>query len=279
MVAKWIPLQSVLDTLGDTISGEFWSERTVLEHAARAMEMIGARVQYQTDVKVLQVSNHKALLPKGLVQINQIAYKFNGSLTAEDEFDIKKALGIDNEPYMQNSTLWMHSTWLQSPWNRDENKWKPLRLSTNTFALAIHQDNCVNFTAKCEHSYTVSTDGTITTSFKDGYIYISYLRYPMDCDGNFLIPDHEYYKEALRCYIMMRLWEYRMNMKEEGAGQLYLQYRDQWGLIKAKATAVINAPDLDEMENIRNIYNRIVPKYRQYYSFFGNLGKEESFNF
>lgn len=275
MVTKWIPIQSVLEGL--PISSELWTERDVLEDAARAMEMIGLVAQYQSDVKLLKVTNHKTLLPKGLVMINQIAFKTDFTINSNDEFDIKKALGIDNEPYMQNSTLWLHTTWIQSP--HYQNKWKPLRLSTNTFALAVHQDNCINIVAKCDESYTVTPDGVITTSFKDGYIAISYLRYPMDCDGNFLIPDSEYYKQALRAYIMMRIWEYRMNMKEEGADKLYMNYSNQWSLMKAKATAEINLPSLDELENIRNVQTRLVPRYRRYFSFFGNLGKEENLNF
>lgn len=101
----------------------------------------------------------------------------------------------------------------------------------------------------------------------------------MDCDGNFLIPDSEYYKQALRAYIMMRIWEYRMNMKEEGADKLHMNYSNQWSLMKAKATAEVNLPSLDELENIRNIQTRLVPRYRRYFSFFGNLGKEENLNF
>lgn len=273
MVTKWVPLQSVLDTVQDTLPGNFWNENIVLEHASRAMEMINVRSQYQDDIKHVQVVNHKAKLPKGLLQINQIAYKTNFCLTTEDRAAIEEALGTNNEPYMTGSTLWLHSTWLESPYYKTY--WKPLRLSTNTFALAVHCENCVNIGAECGENYTVTPDGTITTSFKEGYLCISYTRYPMDCDDNFLIPDNEYYKEAIRTYIMMRIWEFRMNLKEEGADRLYLMYRDQWSLMKAKAIASIEMPTIDEMENIRNIHNRLVPRFRRYYGFFGNLASEE----
>lgn len=277
MVTKWISIRSVLDTLQDTIPSTFWNELQVLENCARAMDMIGAKVQYEDDIKFLRVENHKACLPKGLIQINQIAYKKNFSLTETDQTEINRCLGVDNEPYMQESTLWLHSTWFSS--NYYYNNWQPLRLSTNTFAKSVHCDNSVNLTCKCDHTYTVSPDGTITTSFKDGYVSISYVRHPVDCNGEFLIPDTEYYKEALRTYCMMRLWEFRMNMKEEGAQGLYMMYRDLWSLMKAKATAEIREPDLAELENIKNVMVRLVPKTRRFAGFFGNLASEESLSF
>jgi hypothetical protein len=277
MVTKWISIKSVLDTLQDTISPDFWNEQIVIEHCARAMDMIGAVVQYEDDIKFIRVSNHKACLPKGLLQINQIAYKRNFSLDASDKENINRLLGIDNEIFMQGSSLWTGTIFFNSDYYYRQ--WLPLHLSTNTFALSVHCDNSVNIGCKCDYEYTVSPDGTITTSFKDGIICISYKRYPLDCDGELLIPDSEYYKEALRAYTMMRIWEFRMNMKEEGAERLYMMYRDLWSLMKGKAVGDIRDPDLGEMENIKNIQIALIPKTRRFAGFFGNLNKEENLRF
>lgn len=277
MVTKWIPISSVLDSLQDTLASVHWSELTVLENCARAMDMIGAKVQYEDDVKFIKVTNHKACLPKGLIQINQIAHKRNFLLAEKDKERINELLGIDEGDFMDDSTLWLHATFFTSDYYYKQ--WQPMRLSTNTFAKAVHCDNCINLKCESEYTYTISPDGTITTSFKDGFICISYIRHPIDCNGEFLIPDSEYYKEALRTYCMMRIWEYRLNMKEEGAQGMYLMYRDLWSLMKSKAIADIREPDLAELENIKNVQIRLVPKTRRFSGFFGNLAKEESLSF
>lgn len=277
MITKWTPISSVLDTLQDTISPTFWNEMVMTEHCSRAMEMIGLAIQYEDDIKFVKIVNHKACLPKGLIQINQIAYKRNFQMTGFDQATISEMLGLDNEMYMQSSSLWNGTLWMNSDYYY--NHWQPLHLSTNTFALSVHCDNSINISANCDYEYTVSPDGTITTNFKDGIICVSYKRYPLDCNGEFLIPDSEYYKEALRAYCMMRHWEYRMNMKEEGAQGLYMMYRDLWSLMKAKATTEIREPDLAELENIKNVQTRLIPKTRRFAGFFGNLAKEENTRF
>lgn len=277
MVTKFISIRSVLDTLQDTIPTQFWNEMTMLEHCSRSMDMIGAKPQYEDNIWFAKVENHKTCLPKGLIQINQIAYRVDGCITDKDKDSINEILGIKPGQFMDNSNLWKLASFFSSDYYCKY--WKPLRLSTNTFAKAIHVDNCPNLYVDCDQTYTVSPDGTMTTSFKDGIVCFSYTSVPVDCNGDFLIPDTEYYKDALRCYCMMRIWEYRMNMKEEGADKLFSYYQNQWSLMKGKAVSSIREPDLAELENIKNVWTRLIPKSRRFSGFFGNLASEERTKF
>lgn len=275
MITKWTSIKSVLLTLQGMIPADMYNEVLLIEDCARAMDMIGAIIQYKPNVVFKHVENYSTTLPKGLIQINQIAYKKNFILTEANAQAIRDTLGIDNEQYMEDSDL-PNLAWLGS--NEFRSAWQPLTLNTNTFALSVHCDDCPNIGANCQYSYTVTPDGEITTTFKEGYICISYLSYPLDCDGNFMIPDDEDYKEALRSYCLMRNWEMRWNMKEEGADARYSKYQQLWGLFKAKATASIRMPDVAEAQNLLEITSRLIPKARRFYSFFGNLNSPEALN-
>ena len=275
MVHKWTNIKAVLAEVASTIPSDLWRESDAIEWAAIAMDKIGAQPQYEHAIHFDQVVNHKVCLPKGLVQVHMIAYKLNSTLTQEDLDAIERSLGIDDEVNMESSGLAIQAYLA----NRDfTNAWAPLRLSTNAFALSVHCDNCANIDNSCNETYTISPNGIITTSFNTGYVCISYYRYPTDSEGNFLIPENAEYVDALRKYIMMRIWEKRRNMKEEGADSIYKDYRAEWSLAKARATADVRDPDVNQMENLKNIYTRLIPKTRRYAGFFGNLSSEELIN-
>lgn len=275
MVYNWISIKSVLAEVASTMSPDLWREADAIEWSSIAMDKIGAVPQYEHAIHFDRVENHKTCLPKGLVQIHMIAYKVNASLTEEDLEEIERQLGIDNEVNMESSSLAIQAYLNSTNFNSD---WKPLRLSTNAFALSVHCDNCANIDNSCNETYTISPNGILTTSFLAGYICVSYYRTPTDSEGNFLIPDNAEYKDALRKYVMMRIWEKRMNMKEEGAPERYKQYAAEWSLAKMRATADIRSPDVNEMENLKNIHIKLIPKTRRYAGFFGNLGSEEELN-
>lgn len=275
MVNKWTNIKAVLADVASTMPPDLWRESDAIEWAAIAMDKIGAAPQYEKAVYFDAVTEHKTCLPKGLVQIHMVGYKSNGSLTEDDLEEIERWLGIDNETNMQDSELGIRA-WLAS--SSFSAYWQPLRLSTNAFALSVHCDECANVDSNCSETYSVSPNGIMTTSFRTGFICISYYKYPTDAEGNFLIPDNAEYIDALRKYVMMRIWEKRMNMKEEGAPERYKEYRLEWTMAARRATADMRVTGVDQMENLKNIWTRLIPKTRRYAGFFGNLGNEEELN-
>jgi hypothetical protein len=274
MIYQWTNILTVLEDLSESIPPQYYNELTMLEYCAQAMDKIGVVIQYENDVELKEIEEYKTTLPLGLIQINMVAYKDVATINDKDLEEIKKLMGIDNETNMSNDIA--IRAWFAH--KGQSNFWKPLALSTNKFALSVHCDNCINIDSECGESYVVTPEGNLVTSFKKGYVCIAYTKYPCDDDGNFLIPDNEDFKSALRYYCLMRHWESRYNMKEEGAERRYMHFLNMWSLYKSKAPGDLRQPDLAEMENLKNIRTSLIPKTRRFQGFFGNLRGEENLN-
>ena len=123
---------------------------------------------------------------------------------------------------------------------------------------------------------TVHPNGTMTTSFKNGFVAIAYLQYPLDEEGNFLVPDDADMIDALTTYCMLRIWEKRWNMMEEGADSRMKWYSEKWKVLRPGVYGKFTLPSIDNLENIRTMRNRLIPVERQFSNFFGLLNVEES---
>jgi len=90
-------------------------------------------------------------------------------------------------------------------------------LSTNPYNLSIATSSVLVRCDQCQHEYTISPSGVITTTLLEGIMLLSYLAYPKDEEGYALIPDDENVKEAIFHYVLYRYWLQKDMMKEEGA--------------------------------------------------------------
>ena len=66
-----------------------------------------------------------------------------------------------------------------------------VKLSNLPFAGKFHCSTCPNISSNCGLTYSLSHNGYITTSFENGYICMAYLKYAMDENGEYIIPDNE----------------------------------------------------------------------------------------
>lgn len=280
MITKWTNIKSVLFELESWIPKEYYNENRLIEDCMKAVDKIGAVITYQPKVKFIEVDQYKACLPIDCLQIIQIAHKNTFKLDNADIMVLSATPGdcVDCGETPNQSNFNLNDITSQTLITSEyfHRNWTPLRLSTNTFALGVHCDNCVNITANCQYEYTVTPDGIMTFNFQKGYICVSYYAYPTDCDGVPMIPDDEDYKEALKSYCLMNSWERRWNLKEEGASERYLKYQQLWGLMKAKATASIRMPDLGEAENLMQISTKLIPNNRRFNSFFSTMNTPET---
>jgi len=65
-------------------------------------------------------------------------------------------------------------------------------------------------------------------------------------------------------------------MKEDGADARIKFHLDMWSTLSMKAKGDLNMPDVNELENLKNINNRLVPRSQRYNTFFTNLSSNES---
>lgn len=273
-IVSYVPLKSALVDVYDIIDEDDMevSEATLTEWAAKAMRNITVKQSYDYQIAFLEVSNHKAKLPCGLLFIDFIAYKD----TLQDT-DIQQ-IRLYTSTAESNTITHKYLDFMQTEYF--ENQWKMLRLAeTNAFMMGIHCKNPINLYMKCEHEYSVDKQGWLHTSFKDGFVAISYFGYPME-NGDFLIPNDEDVKEAIKNFCFMRIWEKRMNLKEESAVNMYQLYRRLYTISSKTAEGKLLMPQgIDGYENLKQQVLRIGQLTNQYYSAFGNLNAGESIDF
>ena len=131
----------------------------------------------------------------------------------------------------------------------------------------------------CSNSFTVSSNLVITTTFCDGIIAVSYLGYAKDENNCTIIPDDEELKQAILYYVLYRYWMTKYNMKEDGAENRMTHYLQMWNTAAKKTAGNLNLPDINQLENMKNNWNRLVPRTNQFQSLFLRLGNRENINF
>lgn len=259
---KFVSIRTVIPDVLDTLDESLFSIGDVLEWASKAMAQMNIYETFEETVVIKQVQNYETFLPCGLLQVNQILYKLSDTFTEEDLCECKAANQVYKDFAAKN---FINSNYVGR-------SWLPLRASTNGFITSVLCSNSPNLITNCQKEYTILPSGKVVTSFKDGWIIISYLRAPMDEHGDFLIPNDEELVQALRFYIMFRMWERRWNMKEEGAKERFEFYHGKWGLYKNMVRGSAKLPSSDQWQNIIEYSTSLLPKKDRYYNYFGTLG-------
>lgn len=131
----------------------------------------------------------------------------------------------------------------------------------------------INKGALSTRDYNI-TNNVITTSFVRGNLHLQYLAIPTDCDGLPMIPDVVDYQDALmwRCAYQLSLRGH--TFKQSQLNDLNFT-KSMWYRYCNQARAVINMPDVDALERIKNIMIRFKPDLNQYHNGFESLGKQE----
>lgn len=227
----------------------------MLTWASEAMEKIGAFPSTETFVTgkggtpFIKLSNYQAQLPIGLHNIIQVAYS-----------------DLETGPYY------------------------PMRYSTGSFDSAIgittetvNEDDTITYGTKEEptmlSSYNIDrtyviTPGYIKTNQKQGFLMMAYTAIPLDEEGYPLIPDHISFIEALYWYITMKLL-YPMWKMGKIRDEVYYDARRSWNYYCKQAYGVALSPNIDQMEAIKNTWNRLVPEMNEHNTFFSTLGQEQ----
>lgn len=254
-MGKFISINSVLYDIATSVPESDYDKLRFTEWITKGYKKLATSKKYQTNYCTQTVEEHKATLPEEAVVVNQIAYK--KQLTQADAEYIKQ--------HVINADLELAET-IASDLSTMIN-WTPLYKETGTFMMP--DTNCIY----CPGKYSIDIHNCITTSFKEGTIIISYQGYPLNEEGEMMIPDNENIKDALFHYVM-----YRMNLRKTYSNEVRYErefHLGQYELFKAKGKAEEEMPDLGEMENIKNNQNRLVPRSYRFDSFFMDLGNKE----
>lgn len=265
-----IPLSAALADIYSIVDGNTVSEIDFLEWASQGFRKFKCKQLYEQTTAFIKVVNHMAKLPTGVKIIEQIFYK---SDFLEADVDNILTYSSDSPDFIITKE---YTAFLQSSYYNEH--WLPLRLTSSSFHNQVVIQDSPNYRARCEEEYSINKNNCVITSFDNGYLAVSYLRFPMQ-DGEFLIPDDVDILVALKNYVLMRMWEKRMNFKEEGAERMFDKYLRLWEITKAATVGNIMLFSIDELENYKQQALRLGSHTNTYYQGFGNLSQGENINF
>lgn len=283
----YISIKSVLYDLSRLIPESQWNETDFLEWATKGLRRTKVNNKLQPKVCYIDLESHKAQLPSDLRYLTQIVYKAYAEANQADIDDIRRSLDLNDVEWTpaiihMNDPSGLATDIATVAANRFA--WRPLKATTNTFFQAIActptlfpylEDTFTTHCTDCTHEYIVDANGVITCTLSDGVLAVSYLRYPKDEDSNVLIPDHETLKEALVNYCLWMYYTKKDILGEINLDKKIMYYKQMFGHMASKAAAELNSPDLAQMETIKDILQRLVPRANQAEGLFAKLNNKE----
>jgi len=216
----------------------------------------------------IEISNYRGILPNDIVtrgscrridiNDNMEIYKFSAMQETTDLFfQTPGAESIDNpvffDPYY--NTVYI-----------DENgESQPVTLTQSPSYYGTGD----TFTYKIEGNI-------IFTNFKTGYVEMEYKGFAIDEDGLPAIPDDEKYIRAIVWEIIAntdrKTWRKNPSPQNKSIYNDSAQERD-WAVSSARTKGRI--PTVDELESIKNMWVRSIPKINEHATGFKTLGAQE----
>jgi len=271
-------------------SNDNWIDDAV-EWIGEALEHIGAASQLCQKQCVLEVKDHKVLMPSDLYYINQVAINGGVAPTTSAELDelIDKvnelkaeiaAAQADGLEYSDTAVV-LHEInnrikVLENVYFSDNaSTLQPLQYGASTFHKSMHCEGCVNESTRYEETYIVDCD-YIKTSFASGKICISYMAFPVDEECYPLVPDDISYQEAMFWYIYKKILLSNPRFKNNQIGYEFADAK--WKFYCTQARNAANYPDIDRYESFMNQWVRMIPDINRHDLVFENLNTREDLN-
>ena len=261
-----------------------------IEWIGEALEHIGAAPQLTQKNCVLDIADHKTLMPGDLYYINQVAINSSVSSTSATELDTlttkvkdlqaEIAAAQDDGIEYASTTSVLHEinsriVILENIYFKNENHLQPLQYGASNFHQSMHCEGCVNENIIYEDTYIVDND-YIKTSFVSGKVCLSYMAFPTDEDCFPLVPDDISFIEAMFWYIYKKLlMSFKMSIEAKGSGINYAYADQQWKYYCTQARNAANFPDIDKYESFMNQWVRMIPNMNRHDIGFEQLNNRE----
>lgn len=200
--------------------------------------------------------------------------------------------------------------------NRPDGPWIPMSKSTSLFKEPKHPDRHHLFETRSHQPvaykmltsqsqfYGINTMKYLDRMFMDdkskqrpeyfikpgwmvinkprGFVKLSYKAIATDERGYPLIPDLTSYQEAIYWYVTMKL-AFPKYIKGALGGKgvntaqnVYFYTQQQWNFYRNQAYAEAMMPTADDMQNIKNDWNKLIPEWDANKSFFKDINKEQT---
>lgn len=301
MIYNFIKCESVLAKIMADLDSSEMNQRTtdIKEWIFEAIDRIGAPMQYVTKesgadgVPILQICDYQVPLPNDLISLDGVAYSDNPK---GPWFPVAKKTGIFKEPKRapeQPSLPYdSHNKVVEELAQDMEREMGPEmiveKLPTTQAQMLTDEYKGVTkyWNASLKRGLFKKPEyfikpGWLVTNKKTGFIKIAYKAIPTDEKGYPLIPDLASYQDAIYWYVVMKLnFPKYLKGKLGGKGvnnnaQVYTYLQQQWHFYRNMAYAEAMMPTSDDMKNIKNEWNKLLPDWNADKTFFKDLGDEQ----
>lgn len=253
----------------------------IREWIFEAVDKIGAPMQYihkesgTDDVPVFQIHDNQIPIPADLAVLDGVAYSKgpNGPWVP-----MSTTTAIFKEPH-DHRNIHLEDMMHQLPAFKRHTSQSQIY----TDAIPRHQERMFGKYIDKKPEYFIKP-GWIVTNRKHGFIKLAYKAIATDERGYPLIPDLTSYQEAIYWYVVMKLTFPKFMSGQLGgkskyaqkyAAQSYFYTQQQWNFYRNQAYAEAMMPTSDDMQNIKNDWNKLIPDWDGDDTFFKNIGKEE----
>jgi hypothetical protein len=117
-------------------------------------------------------------------------------------------------------------------------------------------------------------EGWFNFNFEEGTVNLAYIAVPTDEEGFPLIPDNISFKEAIVKYIVMKL-NYSKFVTDTINPNTWDRIVNDWHYYCSQARGKANMPTADQLESIKNMWNRLKPMMNEHRVMFNKLGNVE----
>lgn len=255
-VTKMIPLDSVLKDIYLVMRNEDVNEDLIMEFGIRALEHLRIYKTYDYAVCVLKVQNNQAQFPNGMLGVEHVLY-MKDSVNLVDrryliEDDILSFTEVDwNAVEIEHKYVARVTGLVGLPNRMRHHGWDYLPISDRNFDKSII---CNPELPRCDGCgdwwLPDMARERFVTSFESGFIAVTYYRYPQNEEGQYLILDEPFLKDAIEAFVLSKTYQRLWNMSVEGAQQKYTHYSQKWSVLANAAIGELMRLSMPEMINL-----------------------------
>ncbi len=158
----------------------------------------------------------------------------------------------------------------------------PMYWSSNSVATNYSCSNCqipVCNSGTCDNTFYVNNSYLVTSiKDEDQSVCIIYLGIHTDDEGIPMIPDDSLIIKAVEAFIIHKL-DYANWRKGKITDKVFEESKREWLFYCPAAKGAANAPSLAQIQNLGNIFRRLIPMRNDYRAGFKNINDSENFNF
>ena len=257
----------------------------IREWIFEAVDKIGAPMQYISkesgvDSPLLPIQDNQVPLPVDLAVLDGVAYSTgaNGPWVP-----VKKATGIFKEPKRHHNPCPEEDHFMHENQPRFQKM-----MTTQSQFYGIHTmkyaDRMYMGRRELRGPEYFTKPGWLVINKPKGFVKLSYKAIATDERGYPLIPDLTSYQEAIYWYVVMKLTFPKFlngnlggtsKYAQKYAQQSYFYTQQQWNFYRNQAYAEAMMPTADDMQNIKNEWNRLLPEYEASDRFFRDINDQD----